>query len=407
MASADELQLTILAAENRHSVRVPSSTTIADLRRLLSEGCLREVSVGKTLRLIAAGRVLSDDRSTLRDSRVSNNAVIHVAMTERPGFSAAAASSGNLLRTAAGSASTSVRSSAVGVAAPSAASTSTSNTAGSVAVDDVAVDVAEPGSQASNRRGFDRLRSVGLNDEDISLLRLTYQASVIAEMGPVTPLEPGETEASRLLRMEEAWMQRQDPFSEFAINVRPLILSRLGFPQGAAGSNGAGDDSEGDDGPYPYPPHAHRGDPALGFAFGTRSPSSSRGSDDTPSSSSSSGGSDDDGGNFSSFLCGVALGSAVGFIMLLWLTSGAFSRKFRVGIVVGVCINLAITLSAPSTQKSGSGGSGSRSPSAGGDAGGDSGPGGPLSAWSRWGGFLGPVTATAAGPLAKYLTPWA
>jgi hypothetical protein len=74
-------------------------------------------------------------------------------------------------------------------------------------------------------------------------------------------------------------------------------------------------------------------------------------------------GEDDDGdepppgasphGTFSSFVCGAAMGAVFGFLMLLWVGQSSLSRRFRVGIVLGVALNIGFSVLAPAMQKEG------------------------------------------------------
>ena len=80
--------------------------------------------------------------------------------------------------------------------------------------------------------GFDRLDAVGLDATSIAVLRLQFLPEVQREMGPEIERAEGESEAHRLLRMEDAWMRAQGPFSDFAMNVRPLVVRES--PQMAA-----------------------------------------------------------------------------------------------------------------------------------------------------------------------------
>jgi hypothetical protein len=192
--------------------------------------------------------------------------------------------------------------------------------------------------------GFDRLQAVGLDASQVEVLRSQFLPEVQRDMGSRVALGDGETEAHRLQRMEDAWMREQGPFSDFAMNVRPLLLARHN-PQVAAmvaqmtdrqraiaglrGINGApreGDEEDDEDGPDAW-----------------RSPGGSGGA---PSSGAAR-------GNLSSLICGMAMGAMFGFLMLLWVGQPSLSRQFRLGIVLGVAINVGWSVAVPIMQKEG------------------------------------------------------
>jgi hypothetical protein len=80
--------------------------------------------------------------------------------------------------------------------------------------------------------------------------------------------------------------------------------------------------------------------------------------EDRPDGSSSN-----SGGGVSSFVCGVALGSFLGILSLLWITSPSFSRPLKAGIVAGVFFNLYASswAQSESTQNGTRGGAKDRS----------------------------------------------
>lgn len=88
--------------------------------------------------------------------------------------------------------------------------------------------------------GFDRLAALGLDADEIAVVRAQFLPDVTREMSPALPLLPGEAETDRLRRMEDAWMRAQGPFSEFAMNLRPIVLARHGMGGAAAADDEAG-----------------------------------------------------------------------------------------------------------------------------------------------------------------------
>lgn len=85
--------------------------------------------------------------------------------------------------------------------------------------------------------GFDRLAALGLDADEIAVVRAQFLPDVTREMSDIIPLQPGESERDRLRRMEDMWMRAQGPMSEFAMNLRPIILMR--HDMGGGGELGA------------------------------------------------------------------------------------------------------------------------------------------------------------------------
>ena len=100
-------------------------------------------------------------------------------------------------------------------------------------------------------RGFGRLALVGLDEDNIAVLRALFLPEVLRDVAPLLPRAPGETEASRVLRLEDAWLSAQGDDSDLAANLAPLLGARgggmaglraalgLAAPQGGGGG-GAG-----------------------------------------------------------------------------------------------------------------------------------------------------------------------
>lgn len=195
--------------------------------------------------------------------------------------------------------------------------------------------------------GFDRLAALGLDADEIGVVRAQFLPDVTREMSPALPLLPGEAETDRLRRMEEAWMRAQGPFSEFAMNLRPIVLARhgMGGADGADDEAGMGAAAAADRARFFEALRAER------VAAARRA---GRGGGD---------GDDDDDeeeprpgrapvGTIWSLLGGAVVGSLFGFLSLLWVAQGSLSRNFRLGLVIGVMINIALSSVSPAAQKS-------------------------------------------------------
>lgn len=63
--------------------------------------------------------------------------------------------------------------------------------------------------------GFERLRALGLDTEEISAIRATFYPQVIEQLDAEFPRQQGVDESTRLARMEDAFMQRSPRVSEF------------------------------------------------------------------------------------------------------------------------------------------------------------------------------------------------
>ena len=66
----------------------------------------------------------------------------------------------------------------------------------------------------SGHQGFDRLRDLGLDDDEVATFRATFFADVMT-LDAEFPRRDGEDENGRVARMEDAWMLRQPRLSEF------------------------------------------------------------------------------------------------------------------------------------------------------------------------------------------------
>ncbi|KAF0698761.1 Aste57867_10619 [Aphanomyces stellatus] len=147
--------------------------------------------------------------------------------------------------------------------------------------------------EPQHRRGFDCLRD-SLSREEVQALRLHFYPQVSAMISQSTARE-GESVEDRIYRVEEEWMAAQGPQSEFALNVRP----RAGMME--------------------MHDSMHRIDmPDLALMVAENE------------------------GTTVDMVWGVAMGLLLGFFMLFLLWERTIPRRQKLGIVVGVAINLLL-----------------------------------------------------------------
>jgi hypothetical protein len=266
-------------------VILPSTSTVADIRRVLLSNAPQ--IRGRRIRLIAAGRLLNDDRATFSSLNFVDGIHIHVAISEATPLGAGPSNSnGN----------------------NSGASSSTPTA---------------PPPEAVPTSGFDRLRLIGLAGEEVEVLRQMFFPEVRPLLNSL-PLLPNETEAARILRAEEIWMRSQPENSEFALNLRPILLTRRGSA-GQFGNNGiigAGPGFGQNPGRASYLGNSNSDEVALHVNDDDRR-------DDLQPNNP--------GGNYSSFICGFAMGWTLGiFMLIMTFCSTSYSRQFRLGVFSGV-----------------------------------------------------------------------
>jgi len=130
------------------------SLTLFQFRGLISTQLSTESAIRvPSARIIYSGRVLSNDSSTLFSLNIQPESTLHLVFASGPGGSG-------------------------GNAPP------------------------EHEIHGDSPRGFDRLLSLGLDSEGISVLRSLFLSDVLSQMGPILPRMPNESEAARVLRME-------------------------------------------------------------------------------------------------------------------------------------------------------------------------------------------------------------
>lgn len=243
------------------------------------------------IRLIASGRLLAPDSASLQDFKIQNDSVIHAVISHKTGAQAAAASPSAF-------SSSALRGSGIDPTGRPVRRRSDDTVEDDEGADSEGLEQGRLGSQR-RRLGFDRLRdSVGFRRSEVATIRTYFSRSVdrwIRE-NPAAAEEAarGETDlVQRRLLQEEAWMQSQGPTSEFRLN--------MGETMEWAGSN--------------------RSD-ATAWRGGM----------------SASVGTDRD------FVWGFCMGFFVGLLMLLWVWIPSVPHKQKLGILAGICAQLALGL---------------------------------------------------------------
>ena len=151
--------------------------------------------------------------------------------------------------------------------------------------------------EEGNRRGFDRLREF-MSREEVQALRIHFYPQIATVVAQSTPRE-GETTEERIYRIEEEWMNAQGPLSEFALNVRPRMVGnaateyRIEMPADAASFSLMHAETE---------------------------------------------------GTYFDMAWGMLMGVLLGFILLFWLWERSVPRRQKLGIVMGVCLNIVISI---------------------------------------------------------------
>lgn len=143
----------------------------------------------------------------------------------------------------------------------------------------------------TTRRGFDRLRSCMSRDE-VQAIRLYFYPQVSTLLSQ-SPAVEGEVTEDRIYRIEEEWMNQQGPLSEFALNVRPRLDTeyRIEMPAGQVEYS----------------------------AMETE-------------------------GTYFDMVWGFLMGLLLGFILLFWLWERSVPTRQKLGIILGVVLNLIISM---------------------------------------------------------------
>jgi len=205
------------------------------------------------------------------------------------------------------------------------------------------------------RMGFDRLRADGLSRSEISALRIYFARNIdrfiaqrhLAGIGDSTTDinadgtattstnvanntnsnsnndgdneededdDPDETARRQRLRMEDEWMERQGPHSEFRLNLPSATNTLMNGNTGTLRRRGL----------YGSYPGGGRG------GVGTS------GSIDPMYAGPL--------GNDRDFIVGCCLGFMMGFIMMLWVWIPTVKHRTKVGILTGICFHMIINI---------------------------------------------------------------
>lgn len=180
------VSLRIIVGEKTFNISVPVMTTIARLKAIIMDAPeLSPLEKSKIPKFIHAGRILSQDQLTLISAGVKSDSCVHVVLADPPPGSG------------------------LGSVQPISGDRSASQAAESSE------------SHSEGLRGFDRLLILGLSEEDVSIIRGQFYADV--RQSVVVPSSWGLSETTRLLVMEEEWMNSQGPNSDFMLNMRSQI----------------------------------------------------------------------------------------------------------------------------------------------------------------------------------------
>jgi hypothetical protein len=363
------------------------AATVGDLRRaIVASRELGALTRGRRLRLIAGGRLLADDAAPLEAAGVRDGACGHCAVGgELP---PAGASAGGAAAAPAGStASAAFSSSSTAAAASSAAA--------------AAAEEAEPTA------GFDRLRVIGLAADEVAVLRILFFPEVRPLLSSLPGL-PGESEAARILRAEELWMRSQPDDSEFALNLRPLLVARRSlWPQAAAGAGAGAGAAAG--GQFGVGGGGGAGGGGSGGAFGGGRGGGGNGGggerDEDDTALHVAGGEGAPGGvqaaaaaaaaadgTISSFVFGFFAGWIFGALMLFFACAPNASRRFKLGVLSGIAMAAVSQM-----LRIADGGDAAAAAGGGGAAGGAAGGGGAAAGGGDTGSWAG------ANKLAEYI----
>ncbi len=295
---------------NIYSLAVPTKIKIVSLRRKIVDECLKEKASGKRVRLIYAGKLL-DDSKDLSMYKIQEHTCIHAALSE--------------------------------VAANNGLASSLLNRHSSNSSEN-------NGGEEENLRGFDRLRQNGdFSVEDVEIVRSTFYREVL-EYAETQRRRPGEEEADRYYRMEEEWISRQGPTSDFVLNVvsrrqsnnsngtemdrlvqrfleyRRLVRMRQ--------EGGAGDGTSGPDDDVEFFDTNVEGD-------------NERASNTRGNGGNSRGGR---GRSHLEFFVGFILGFFLGVIMLCFVWDENLSKFQRAGVLTGVAFNMYLQMGGKSEK---------------------------------------------------------
>eukprot|EP01138_Halocafeteria_seosinensis_P013689 gb/GECG01013980.1/.p1 GENE.gb/GECG01013980.1/~~gb/GECG01013980.1/.p1 ORF type:complete len:415 (+),score=63.83 gb/GECG01013980.1/:1-1245(+) len=290
--------ITVRTLDDSFQVNMDPKKDVSELKQRLRTNELADQCSGKLMRLIFMGKMLEEGK-TLQSYGLKQGSIIHVALNDDPSSS----NSGNNSRAGSQTRTGSNR----GQQPPRQNQQNHSNEGGGGEEEGNRGYIDDP---VLRTRGFGRLRQIGLDDHQIQAIRTAHREDIQSIENEV-PRTEGESESERIARLEEQWMHRQGPYSEFALNMRMVMFSS-DHSNNSNSSEGTG---------------SRAGGSAPSLNFWRRR---NTGTED-----------DQDQGNpCMEFFCGFLLGFFFGFFTLIWATCTGTSARMRAGIVCGIGLNI-------------------------------------------------------------------
>jgi hypothetical protein len=179
--------------------------------------------------------------------------------------------------------------------------------------------------------GLDRLRRAGLRRSDISVLRTYFGRPMdrFIRQNPSATAFAHETDPRRRrLLQEDAWMAAQGPLSEFRLNINGTAMGNAATAA------------------------------ATGPAAWNTATAATRANLSPSEALWRSGGLSAHIGTDKDFVWGFLLGFLVGLLMLVWVWMPSVPHKQKLGILTGICLQLALTMLQTSTDMGEEGGGG-------------------------------------------------
>ena len=176
------ISIKVKTLTNMSKLTIPKKTKVLSFKQKIIKEYLKEQALGKRIRLIHAGKVL-DDAKDISSYKLKENTCIHAALSD-------------IVPT-----------------------NNNNNNNNRNRQNNEGGDDDDEEEEEQNYRGFDRLRQGGtFSREDVEIIRSTFYQEVL-EYERTQRRRPREDEAERYYRMEEEWISRQGPTSDFALNV--------------------------------------------------------------------------------------------------------------------------------------------------------------------------------------------
>ena len=225
------------------------------------------------------------------------------------------------------------------------------------------------------RRGFDRLRTMGLRRGEIEAMRAYFSQQVdrfVAEQGEqqTNNTEQGENDPQahedplfRRRLQEEAWMQAQGPLSEFRLNLPAhdaaslqatlAVLNVLGNSNNNTTTNSNNTTATTGDSPQAQQLARLVDRQALLWRAAVNASAAGQATanaNNTGTTTTMTNNNTSNAGQDRDFWCGFLLGFFVGFVMLIWVWMPTVPHKQKLGILAGITVQLALAMFQPSPQ---------------------------------------------------------